>query len=388
MKNQPKVFNGTTNGVVFARQVEAYCRTIEGVSPYQKILIQLSYMKGPKVREWVSKMYKEASIRVSHDINTPNDPALWTWFQQIFDLGHGNTMERNKAMKAILKLRMIKGDVEAYIERFETLRRSIDWPENANGTMLSFQRGLGRTHTAEIQAGKAPHPTTLKEWYAAARNQLEKKKEINRDIDVATDQAKESINEIDRLEKEVKNDIAHAAGINTVRFAPESTIQDGNEAVRWRKALIGRGETASQKEISNKRGKRKRPRTGEQTRMLPTKKRIAMPEQIILPQDMTVDRANASPKNALYVGVKFEHSQGKETACTLVDSGTTENFVDLRTAERWKLPRRTLPNPRPIVNMDGTTNKAGAVTEACILEVLQEGRQQLQRFYVMDLGFD
>ena len=103
---------------------------------------------------------------------------------------------------------------------------------------------------------------------------------------------------------------------------------------------------------------------------------------------MSVDRVNSGPHNSLYVRVNFEHSQGRETACALIDSGATENFVDIRTAERWKLLWKTLPNPRSIINVDGTDNKAGAVTEACILEVLHKGDQQLQRFYIMDLGFD
>jgi hypothetical protein len=76
------------------------------------------------------------------------------------------------------------------------------------------------------------------------------------------------------------------------------------------------------------------------------------------------------------------------TASALVDSGATENFVDFRTAERWGMPRKVLPKPRPIVNVDGTENKAGMVTEACILEVEHEGEQRLQRFYITDLGFD
>jgi hypothetical protein len=71
-----------------------------------------------------------------------------------------------------------------------------------------------------------------------------------------------------------------------------------------------------------------------------------------------------------------------------VDSGATENFVDIRTAEHWVMPQKTLPRPRPIINVDGTENKAGMVREACILEVRHKGDQQLQRFYIMDLGFD
>jgi hypothetical protein len=62
MKNQPKVFDGTTDEKVFAHQIETYCRAIRNVMPYQKILIQLSYMKGPRVKDWANKMYKEASM--------------------------------------------------------------------------------------------------------------------------------------------------------------------------------------------------------------------------------------------------------------------------------------------------------------------------------------
>jgi hypothetical protein len=66
----------------------------------------------------------------------------------------------------------------------------------------------------------------------------------------------------------------------------------------------------------------------------------------------------------------------------------TENFIDHRTAERWGMPREALPRPRTIVNVDGTDNKAGMVTEACILEVEHEEQRELQRFYITDLGFD
>jgi hypothetical protein len=52
------------------------------------------------------------------------------------------------------------------------------------------------------------------------------------------------------------------------------------------------------------------------------------------------------------------------------------------------MPRKTLPKPRPIINVDGTENKAGMVKEACVLKVEHRGNQQLQRFYVTDLGFD
>jgi hypothetical protein len=37
------------------------------------------------------------------------------------------------------------------------------------------------------------------------------------------------------------------------------------------------------------------------------------------------------------------------------------------------MPRKKLFKPRPIINVDGTENKAGVVTEACILEIEHQG---------------
>ena len=103
---------------------------------------------------------------------------------------------------------------------------------------------------------------------------------------------------------------------------------------------------------------------------------------------MSLDRVYVSHKNSLNIKVNFERTRERATASALIDSGVTENFIDVRTAERWGLPRKTLPRPQPIVNVDRTENKAGMVTKACILKVLHNSKQHLQRFYVTDLGFD
>jgi hypothetical protein len=52
-----------------------------------------------------------------------------------------------------------------------------------------------------------------------------------------------------------------------------------------------------------------------------------------------------SHKNSLNIRIDFEHSHGMAMASALVDSGATENFVDVRTAERWGMPRRKLFKP-------------------------------------------
>jgi transcription factor SPN1 len=310
---QPNVFDGTSDEKVFVRKVEAYCRAIGNVSPYKKILIQLSYMRGPKVKNWVSKIYKEASLRVSLDINTRNDPALWVWFRQVFSLKYGDTVEKGKALKTLLKLRMTKGDVETYIKRFEVLRRSVGWPEDSQGTVVLFQRGLGPTNTREIQTGTIPRPTTLAEWYAAARNQWKGKEtcqlrtEINLAIDNAILQTNTALAKIDAITKlhpihrfadEIETNIARAAGIdidserldpiiaratgiNTISFAPSPVVvraaenprikprNDGLDIARWREAPTKQKGTTQQRGreiVSEEERETKKPRTDTEPR--------------------------------------------------------------------------------------------------------------------------
>ena len=76
------------------------------------------------------------------------------------------------------------------------------------------------------------------------------------------------------------------------------------------------------------------------------------------------------------------------TVSALVNSGTTENFINICIAEHWGMLRKTLFKPRLIVNVDRIKNKAEAITKACILEIEHQGVQKLQRFYITDLGFD
>jgi hypothetical protein len=109
---------------------------------------------------------------------------------------------------------------------------------------------------------------------------------------------------------------------------------NNTEVAQWQEALAGQKRWRT---VSHEKREVKKPCTGEKPRTIPTvvpvERAIIAPDQIMLTQDMYVDRVNTTPKNALYVRVRFEHSQGKEAAHALVDSSVTKNFVDLRMAE-------------------------------------------------------
>ena len=75
-------------------------------------------------------------------------------------------------------------------------------------------------------------------------------------------------------------------------------------------------------------------------------------------------------KNSLVIPISLHCTD--EVPCNvtaLIDSGALESFVDYRVAEQWNLPTQNLKYAREIVNVDGTENKQGQITKACILRV-------------------
>ena len=77
-----------------------------------------------------------------------------------------------------------------------------------------------------------------------------------------------------------------------------------------------------------------------------------------------------------------------KTEGALIDSGATENFLDPRAVIKLRLPTEELQNPRNILNIDGTNNKAGQITRKCQLKVKLGNASQEMDFYVTNLGQD
>ena len=70
----------------------------------------------------------------------------------------------------------------------------------------------------------------------------------------------------------------------------------------------------------------------------------------------------------------------------LVDLGATDNFIHPKLLQRLGLGSQPLERPQKIWNIDGTTNKAGALTHCIYLEVCTGNRQEVMKFLVTDLG--
>ena len=83
----------------------------------------------------------------------------------------------------------------------------------------------------------------------------------------------------------------------------------------------------------------------------------------------------------------YVHSIAKRAeSIALLDSGATENFMNLAYAKWLRLPIKQLPEPRPVLNVDGTENKSGKLKYYTDLNVQTGQATTTLRFFLSDLG--
>jgi hypothetical protein len=83
----------------------------------------------------------------------------------------------------------------------------------------------------------------------------------------------------------------------------------------------------------------------------------------------------------------YTHSIVKRAeGVALVDSGATENFMNLGYAKWLRLPIKKLASKRNLYNVDGTENKSGKLKYYTDLEVQTGARWAKMRFFLVVLG--
>jgi len=73
-------------------------------------------------------------------------------------------------------------------------------------------------------------------------------------------------------------------------------------------------------------------------------------------------------------------------AIALLDSGATENFINLAYAKWLKLPIKQLSTPRTLLNIDGMENKSGKLQFYTDLDVQMGTTKTTLQFFLSDLG--
>ena len=69
----------------------------------------------------------------------------------------------------------------------------------------------------------------------------------------------------------------------------------------------------------------------------------------------------------------------------LLDSGATENLMNLAYAKWLQLPVKQLPEPRPVLNVDGTENKSGKLKYYTNLNIRTGQNTTTLQFFLSDL---
>jgi hypothetical protein len=105
--------------------------------------------------------------------------------------------------------------------------------------------------------------------------------------------------------------------------------------------------------------------------------RAIFPQAVFIPNQRSV-----------HANIKLYSRTLHSKVSTLIDSGTTENFVMPEVIKFFNIPTFTLPKPQTICNIDGTKNHIGQVTEAANLNISYNGKHDMHIFYIIDLGND
>jgi hypothetical protein len=83
----------------------------------------------------------------------------------------------------------------------------------------------------------------------------------------------------------------------------------------------------------------------------------------------------------------FIHSRLKRAkTVALLDSGATENFMNISYAQKMELPVQQLTKERKLFNVDGTLNKAGSLKYYTDVTTRMGEKVTCLRYFLMDLG--
>ncbi len=83
----------------------------------------------------------------------------------------------------------------------------------------------------------------------------------------------------------------------------------------------------------------------------------------------------------------FIHSAAKRAeTISLLNSGATENFLNLEYAKWLHLPIKQMSQPQKLFNVDGTENKAGQLQYYTDLAIRMGSTYTNMRFFLTELG--
>jgi hypothetical protein len=177
----PEVFDGQRkNTQKFVKEFTLWkmcnLRNEAMTNPFQRIALALSYIKGPRVDDWVAQ---QSNVTVWKVFGNPNanpptvpiyhddDERLWNEFVDDFGRAFADTAAAEQAYADLTRLEMKGDEIDEYVATFEHLLSKAGWDRDAHGSLEMFKQGLRKgLHATILQ--RDPIPNTINEWQAAA----------------------------------------------------------------------------------------------------------------------------------------------------------------------------------------------------------------------------
>jgi hypothetical protein len=146
------------------------------ISPFQRIALYLSFIRGKKVDRWVEEKINQLRRAVVGDpiagippTYADTDERLWHAFGTDFRNAFQDIAAEENAYEAPKSLTMKDDQIDEYIAHFEVLIAKAGWQQQEKGSIDLFFNGLTKNVQRKILSIYTVLPVTLDEWQAAAR---------------------------------------------------------------------------------------------------------------------------------------------------------------------------------------------------------------------------
>jgi len=134
--------------------------------PYKRVTLCLSYIKGPKVKDWAEAQQEFMNDRKSTG-RLANFKSYWRDFEKAFKDTFTDIAESVKAENDLKSLKMMSGDIDSYIATFMKLLKMAGYQETKHGLLELFKKGLPGGLNVQIINNSIAPPNTLKGWIEA-----------------------------------------------------------------------------------------------------------------------------------------------------------------------------------------------------------------------------
>ena len=177
---EPEIFDGSRNKSERWAEEFGTFRDINEeheliVNPYKRVMLALSYMRGPNINDWKAAQRRALNVKVNRTQNPilRTDEQLWTDFETDFANAFTDTTRQQQAINTLLRLKMKQGDLDTYIAKFRHYAEQAGYDTNASATVNIFAQGLNPA-LASACLDRDTQPNTMDEWVNAARREQQK----------------------------------------------------------------------------------------------------------------------------------------------------------------------------------------------------------------------